>query len=297
MYSFQADLTMNKKELKDLRWNTLLKCQLIEIVSLWEGRLTTNVLISAFGIGRQQASRDINFYNKQIAPNNLIYDMQLKGHRPTDQFEPVLTKGTIDEYFNLLGSRKELGSHLACLNLTNTNTEMISSPGRFIVPEFIRPVIAAVKDNMRLEIEYLSLSSQEKEYRVISPHTLVYSGYRWHIRAHCEKNNDYRDFVLSRISTIPEPVLPSEHTARDDPAWNRFIELIIKPDNRLSSFQQEVIARDFNMVNNQLTIPTRAALANYYLQYLRITPYQQKQSPEAQQLVLANMEQIKQWLF
>ncbi|HFB64119.1 MAG TPA: hypothetical protein ENJ60_01135, partial [Aeromonadales bacterium] len=77
---------MKCSDLKNLRWNTLLKCQLIEIVSLWEGRLTTNVLISAFGIGRQQASKDINFYINAIAPANLIYDKHLKGYTPTDKF-------------------------------------------------------------------------------------------------------------------------------------------------------------------------------------------------------------------
>ncbi len=288
---------MKKMNSDNLRWNTLLKCQLIEIISLWEGRLTSNVLVSAFGIGRQQASKDINFYLNEIASDNLVYDKHLKGYRPTPNFKPVLTKGTIDEYFNLLGSRKELGSHLACLDITNANTEIISSPGRFIVPEFIRPVITAMRDNMRLEIQYLSLSSQEKEYRVITPHTLVYSGYRWHVRAHCEKNNDFRDFVLSRISTIPEAVLPSTHQIDKDSAWNQFIELIIKPDPRLSSFQQEIIARDFNMHNDQLIISTRAALANYYLQFLRITPQNQNKAPEAQQLILDNLEHIKHWLF
>ncbi len=280
-----------------LRWNTLLKCQLIEIISLWEGRLTSNILMSAFGIGRQQASKDINFYINEIAADNLVYDKHLKGYKPTADFKPVLTKGTIDEYFNLLGSRKELGSHLACLDITNANTEIISSPGRFIVPEFIRPVISAMHDNMRLEVEYLSLSSQKKEYRVITPHTLVYSGYRWHVRAHCEKNNDFRDFVLSRISTIPEPVLPSSHQINEDSAWNQFIELIIKPDPRLSSFQQEIIARDFNMLDKQLIISTRAALATYYLQFLRISPQSQNKTPEAQQLILDNLQQIERWLF
>jgi len=39
------------------------------------------------------------------------------------------------------------------------------------------------------------------------------------------------------------------------------------------------------------------ALASYYLHYLRITSDSQAQSPEAQQLILDNFEQIKQWLF
>ena len=62
-----------------IRWDLLFRYRLIEIVAYWEGRLTTNHLVNSFGIGRQQASRDINSYLKDIAPNNLIYNKHLKG--------------------------------------------------------------------------------------------------------------------------------------------------------------------------------------------------------------------------
>lgn len=42
------------------------------------------------------------------------------------------------------------------------------------------------------------------EIRLIAPHTLIYTGMRWHVRACCEKNRQYRDFVLSRLRGVPE---------------------------------------------------------------------------------------------
>ena len=45
-----------------IRWDLLLRYRLIEIIALWEGRLTTNHICHSFGIGRQQASKDINTY-------------------------------------------------------------------------------------------------------------------------------------------------------------------------------------------------------------------------------------------
>ena len=51
-----------------LRWELLMRYRLIEIVALWEGRLTTNHLCNSFGIARQQASKDINAYLRDIAP-------------------------------------------------------------------------------------------------------------------------------------------------------------------------------------------------------------------------------------
>ena len=35
-----------------VRWDLLLRYRLIEVMALWEGRLTTNHLMRAFGIGR-----------------------------------------------------------------------------------------------------------------------------------------------------------------------------------------------------------------------------------------------------
>ena len=49
------------------RWDHLLRYRYIEIISLWEGRLTTGHLTRCFGIGRQQASKDINLYVRDIA--------------------------------------------------------------------------------------------------------------------------------------------------------------------------------------------------------------------------------------
>ena len=64
---------------KELTWDQTLRFRLLEIVLQWEGRLTTNHLMTAFNIGRQQASRDINHYLTHYAPDGLVYDKSLKG--------------------------------------------------------------------------------------------------------------------------------------------------------------------------------------------------------------------------
>jgi predicted DNA-binding transcriptional regulator YafY len=279
------------------RWDLLLRYRLIEIVALWEGRLTTNALMTAFGIGRQQASKDINSYLREIGPENLQYDKQLKGYKPTTNYKPILTRGTVDEYLHLLNSRRDLVSHFSYLNIQQANTEVISPPNRAVKAHFTRPVIQASREQKRLEIVYLSITSNRMERRIITPHTLVYSGYRWHIRAHCEQHDDYRDFVLSRINDIPEPVSSSEEGIEKDNAWNTHITLRIIPDPRLTKFQQGIIERDYGMSNGALEITTRAALAGYYLYYLHIDQINPAKTPEAQQLILENFDECKRWLF
>jgi predicted DNA-binding transcriptional regulator YafY len=279
------------------RWDLLLRYRLIEIIALWEGRLTTNALMSAFGIQRQQASRDINTYRKEIAPNNLVYDQQLKGYKPTNDFAPKLTQGTVNEYLHLLNSRADLNCHFEELKTQPTNIHVVQPLLRAVKPKFVRPLIKAAREHKRLEIQYVSLNNPEPEIRVISPHTLVYNGYRWHVRAFCEKNRDFRDFVLSRITDIPDPFMPSEQDINDDIAWNTMVQLKVTPDPRLNSHQQIVIAIDYGMIEQQLIINTRGALVHYYLKLLNLDQKTLHNNPQSQQIVIANLDQLQPWLF
>jgi len=52
--------------------------------------------------------------------------------------------------------------------------------------------------------------------RLIEPHTLVYTGMRWHARAYCEKNGQYRDFVLSRLHGQPDLLDASPNTREQE---------------------------------------------------------------------------------
>lgn len=280
-----------------IRWDLLLRYRLIEIIALWEGRLTTNHLCSSFGIGRQQASKDINTYNAQVAPGNLVYDKQLKGYKPTDTFRTAVTSGIADEYLHLLNRNSDLAQTFDGLSLGITNTEVVSVPVRVIQPEVLRPIVTAAREGKRLDVDYVSVSHPDHEGRVIVPHTLVYTGLRWHVRSWCEKNRDYRDFVLSRFRGVPEVMDVSDKGMNGDKAWNTSATIKLKPDPRLSRERKGVIARDYGMKNNVLAIKTRGALVHYALKQLQIDDKVLQGKPSAQQIVISNYQQIRPWLF
>ena len=279
-----------------LRWDLLLRYRLIEVIALWEGRLTTNHLVRAFGIGRQQASKDINLYLNEYAPGNLEYDLSLKGYKPATGFKPVFTRGQADEYLQMMHAREDLSCAFEALDVRELNTEVLRPPSRDLRPAVLRPILQACREGLRVEIEYTSLNNPEPEYRVIQPHTVVHNGMRWHVRAWCEKNSDYRDFVLSRIMDKPEITLPGEQGADQDKAWQKSLTLKVVPDPRLSDAQQKVIARDYGMTRGVLSIPCRAAMVNYIVQLLRLDD-QDHRGPEAQQVVLGNFDVVKKWLW
>ncbi len=276
-----------------------LRYKIIEIIALWEGRLTTNHLCNYFGIGRQQASKDINIYIKDIAPTNLLYDNSLKGYKPTLSFKPKFTTGAIDEYLTLLSSQ---GGNLLPTDMMNNQSfsqciELIQTPTRAIKPAILSGLIQSIKNKRRIELGYVSLSNPKIEDRIIEPHSLVNTGQRWHVRAYCEKNRDFRDFVLSRFRGDIEIYDEAFVDASEDKHWHTAARIKIIPDTRLTKAQRKVIAEDYGMKRNALVINTRAALVNYLLKFLQLDPNKIEVIPEAQQLMIGNLSELKKWLF
>ncbi|MDG1946133.1 MAG: WYL domain-containing protein [Halioglobus sp.] len=279
------------------RWDLLLRYRFIETLVLWEGRLTTRHLCDTFGIGRQQASKDINNYIREVGPGNLEYDKFLKGYKPTATFKPQVTEGLADEYLHLMARNNELMNVFESLSLNVANAEVLSVPVRDVKPEVLRPIMQAARQQKRLDVDYVSLNHPDREGRVIVPHTVVYTGLRWHVRAWCEKNGEYRDFVLSRFREIPDIMDDSEHGADGDKQWNTFVDLYIVPDFRLSKEQQEVVEADYGMNKGMLQVSTRARLVPYVLQLLHINPDELADDPTAQQIILKNRDELAPWLF
>lgn len=280
----------------ETRWDTLLRYRLLEIVALWEGRLTTRHLCASFSIGRQQASRDINEY-LALAPGNLVYDKHIKGYVPTVEFAPRFTRGEADEYLHLLDRHQELSGMVEALPLPNSPVQVLRVPARHITPNLLRPLVQAARERRRVEVHYTSMTVPEGEDRVIAPHALVFTGTRWHVRAYCERNRDYRDFVLSRFRGIPELMDASPNPASEDDAWTTELELQIGPNPGLDQAQQDVIAADWGMVGKLLRHRVRACLAQYSLDQMQVSIRGWQSKPLEHPLVLLNGEALDRSLW
>lgn len=258
-------------ETKNLKWEVLARYKFIEIIALWEGRIVTNHLCNAFSIQRQQASKDIGQYQK-LSDNNLIYDQKQKGYVPSKNFTPALSLGLVDEYIKLLESHESLDDYVERVEFNKRSPDSLHIPLRRADPEVVRSVINACKNGDRLELTYASMSNPTGEARIIAPHKIVNSGYRWHVRAFCEKNRDFRDFILGRIMDLPEVMSPRLEIAdpSNDTDWNTQIEFNLVPNPSLSQEQQALIRFERNFPDNGYRITTRKALAIYHLQLLQV---------------------------
>jgi len=176
-------------------------------------------------------------------------------------------------------------------------TEIISLQSHAISPEVLRPLIAAIRNEASIQADYISLSSQRIKSRTLTPHTLVNNGIRWHLRAYCHDQNEFRDFVISRFQNIPQPDAIIGPGKDKDRHWHKKVTLKIAPNPKLSDIQQQIIAKDYGMKRNQLKLTTKAALVQYCLQHFRIDLKAHSKPALEHPIVLANAADITPYLF
>ena len=281
--------------LQGLKWETILRFRCLEIILLWEGKLTTNHLKSTFGIKRQQASRDFKAY-RNIAPNNMIYDPSIKGYKVTTNFTPLFSKGSAEEYFHLIEANGFFEDIAVKADQPPSFTHLLNAPKRHLEPSIVRKVIEACRYGLRLEIKYGSMRCPEGEERIIAPHAIVSSGYRWHARAFCEKNRDYRDFMLGRIFDISDELGSAINNTLDDYDWHTDITLELIPHPDLTEPQRKLIEKERGFKDGMQTLTTRRATANYLLQFMQI-PRRTSQYPQANPVILGNPQVMQELSF
>ncbi|MCF6434518.1 WYL domain-containing protein [Pseudoalteromonas sp. MMG022] len=250
----------------------------LEALLFWEGQIQTGVFQSKFGLSRPSASKYLNrFIDEQAL--DVYYNESEKTHCLATPFTPKLISESFTEY-----TQRVIDAHLH--SFERSPLAVLPVPHRKLEPQLLRPILTACRKQSALDIRYQSIKHNGETERIIRPHSLVNTGLRYHLRAYCEASNSFRDFSLSRIlSAEPDYRCKAQKGIQEDTLWQTPVELVIMPDPRLSLYAQQVIARDFNMQNQQATITTNAALINYLISILRLDF--QHPNPEAQQIVIS----------
>jgi len=248
----------------------------------WEGQINATHIATKFQLSRQAASSILKQY-RELFPTYLQYDLSQKAYIATDDFNHSFIHSNSVNSFSQYLAAIEFASNDSS-NLLSSIALEVEAPLRNINPLQIRPILRAIREQLQIDIGYISLSSPNYLDRIIQPHALIFDGLRWHVRAYCNKNQQYRDFTLSRFNGIAAFEGKATNTSEQDEKWQTIVDVVIEADPRFNTQQKQVIEQDFQMTNGQKLIPTRAALVNYLLRRLHIDSY--KNTPEEQQIVL-----------
>ncbi len=260
----------------------------------WAGRVNRSDLTEFFGISVPQASADVDEY-KRVAPQNVAYDASSRAFVATPEFVPAVASPDPLRYLNdlLAVEAGVLGEEESFLGWRPAFARVLQ-PKRQLTPSVFYVLVAAIRTRSAAQIVYQSMNRPATLARVVSPHALVFDGYRWHIRAYCHLHRDFRDFAIGRISAASLDETAGESVEKDD-AWNELLRLVLVPNPDLSPAQRRAIAIDYGMEGGSITYNVRRSLLLYTLQHLGLDPGLTSPA-KAKHIVLANAAELEPYL-
>lgn len=247
-----------------LRWGVEQRLEFIEFVLFWEGMIKRADLMDQFGVSVPQASADIKQY-RELAPNNMEYDGQRKRYIATEKFTPALIEPNADEFLSFVRGREAHEVQIPYV----PPYEGLCLPERQILPGTLRFILAAIRDGHDVRIRYQSMSRPKPIWRWVTPHAFADNGRRWHFRAYCHIDGQFKDFLFSRVIKSGE-TRPTEINSADDKDWHDEVTVVLVPNPKLSKTQQTVVKHDYGMMRGELSIKTNPAMLPYYMKFLGV---------------------------
>lgn len=165
------------------------------------------------------------------------------------------------------------------------------------VPAVFAALHDAIRRSLVVEITYRSMRNPAPHGRIISPHSLVRVGRRWHVRAYSDNDSGYSDYALSRIEKLKVTQASQVHGRRDDVAWMTFVPVRLVAHPNLTEAQKGLISFEYFAGTAARVTRCRAALVNYFVQDVHAAIDTRKQVPPEFQLAVENTKEVSRWLF
>lgn len=270
-----------------LRWSVEQRVAFAARRLYWDGTINRDDLMRRFGVSANQATADLARL-KDAYPHGFAYDTVARRYRAQDLFLPheadparllrelrLIAEGHLDPQDSVLASVPPLAI-----------TEV---PERSVGAAVLRHVLAAIRDRQAIGARYVSFQRPGERQRVLSPHALVFDGFRWHVRAHDASDDTFKDFVIARLSRVA-PAGAWRRAPAEDAAWNRSVTLEIAPHPGLDPHQRRVIARDYGMdAKQRLLLKVREAVLFYVRRRFGLTDGHERRPAHEQHIVLLQM--------
>lgn len=295
-------MTSANTMLNEIKWATRQRLQHIELMAYYAGVITRSNLARAFGLSDAAATKDLKFYS-EVAPENLLYKHNVFGFVPTPAFKevfadlsPAVVLPMIEANLTVIGGPNQART------VFGIPVDGLALPNRLPDKTVLAQITRAIHNHKKLKVSYYSLTMNDSsKERVIEPHSLVNTGFRWHVRAYNEDTFDFRDFVLSRFVDAQCLDEPAESSAQYDDDWMEIISVKLAPHPSLDEKIQASLLIDYGTENDVIEIKIRRALIGYLLQQLSVdTTKDQSQNPNKYQLIILNRDEIEpfaSWAF
>lgn len=254
------------------QWAARERLRFVERAVWWRGLVNRSDLREVFGISAAQASADLQAY-LELNPGALAYNLTTKRYEASAGMGCMLHEPRLSDALAIfLGSGAAAGLESAtgsCSGAAGDRVARVGLPVRQASAQVERSVFRAVWGGLWLRMRYASLSGRgAKGWRRVAPRAFAHDGYRWHLRAWCEDNGGYRDFVLSRVAEAEWPTESASADLPRDEAWESFEELELVPNPNLSEDRRAAVAADYGAKGGVVRLRVRRALLGYTLRHL-----------------------------
>jgi len=255
----------------DENWAAQERLRAIERAIWWRGWMKRKNLQKLFGVSLAQASSDIQKY-LELNPGAMVYHLKRKRYEVAETMRCVLHTPLFEDAIrSFVPSTSNLGQLPSPHQVDLGSVAIVDLPNRTGKPDIQRLILQAFLNTKKVKLKYWSVSSGKAKIREIIPSGFGHDGYRWHVRAWCCENEDYRDFVLSRISTIKE-LTEYDLELTEDLEWNTIETIKLRPNSKLSENAKRAIELDYGIrKNGVLKLKVRVAMKYYFLSHMRVS--------------------------
>lgn len=269
-----------------LRWSVEQRIAFAARRLYWDGTINREDLVRRFGVSQNQATADLARL-RQSYPDGFAYDTVAKCYRARAGFQPaeagaasLLTELRLMAEGYLLPDASVLSAP--------PPLALASVPERAVEEAVLRGLLSAIGARDAVAARYVSFQRPGVSRRVLSPHALVFDGFRWHVRAHDAGDDRFKDFVIARLSDLRASGRRGRG-AEADLAWQRQVTLVIAPHPGLDSHQRQVIARDYGMERGRLRVTVREAVLFYVRRRFGLTEGHEQRPAQEQHIVLEKL--------
>lgn len=241
--------TMNDSALKPAM---LARLVYLDQCLAWRGQVNRKDLIERFGISSPQAAIDFREYLERVAAPKPSYDAVRKCY--------VADRKHVGLPFpHDIGSPDEFVA-----SATQGRFLRLPSPVRQCPPFVMRQLYQAIEQQLKIEIDYVSMSSGLRLNQWIAPAHFASDGERLHVRAWSFHHQEWRDYLPVRV--LPESSFsaePIDEQLPRDADWEELVEIRLRPLSGLSDEQKAAVRLEYGFTEEVLSFQVRKSLEFY----------------------------------
>lgn len=272
---------------------------LLKTILKWEGRLNNARLREVFDLSGTRSSEWIKEF-RNLYPTWVNWDATSRSYLATAELYQLSSEISATQE-----EAASLAQYLALVGISHVTNPAIANPTVWSAfPDLSIPsvhtfaqIAEAIRLRRQLQIIYRSMREPAPHQRIISPHSLVRAGRRWHVRAFCSATQQFRDYALGRMEKPVILKVSSEGTVSEDAGWNTMLKVRLIAHPGLNEQQRALVKFEYFAGTSARADSCRAALLSYYIQDVRAATDQNLHRPPEYQLAVENIEELRSWLF